>query len=98
MKKFLIEVPHGPDKMACEHAIQVFQQSGSHFLTHAEWGCMDGEHKAWIIIEVDNKEEARHVVPPLFRHEAKITELVTFTLKDFQNSGDLHPEMRHHTA
>ena len=91
MKKFLIEVPHGPDKKACKYAIQVFQQTGSHFLTNAEWGCMDDEHKAWIIVEVDNKEEAKFIVPPVFRSDAKIIELTTFTSKDLQE-----PEKSHH--
>jgi len=78
MKKFLIEVPHGSDKHACDHAIQVFHETGSHFLTNAEWGCLDGVHKAWIIVEVENKEEARIIVPPIFRHDATIVQLTTF--------------------
>jgi hypothetical protein len=90
MKKFLIEVPHGADKNACDQAIQIFLQTGSHFLTHAEWGCLDGEHKAWIIVEVESKEDARFIVPPLFRSAAKITELTTFTAKDI-----LEPEKYH---
>jgi hypothetical protein len=90
MKKFLIEVPHGQDKLACDHAIQVFLDSGSHFLTNAEWGCKDGVHKAWIIMEVENKEEARSVVPPYFRGVAKIVQLVTFTPKDLEEQSELH--------
>ena len=90
MKKFLIEVPHGADKKACDHAIQVFHQTGSHFLTHAEWGCLDGEHKAWIIVEVESKEDARFIVPPLFRSDAKITQLVTFTTLDIKESEKYH--------
>ena len=90
MKKFLIEVPHEPDNKSCEHAIQVFQESGSHYLTRAEWGCMDGEHKSWIIVEVDSKEEARLIVPPLFRSGAKIIQLVTFASIDQMKADTLH--------
>jgi hypothetical protein len=90
MKKFLIEVPHGQDKQACDHAIQVFLESGSHFLTNAEWGCKDGVHKAWIIMEVESKEDARSVVPPYFRNVAKIVQLVTFTSKDMEEQSKLH--------
>lgn len=92
MKKFLIEVPHGADKEACNEAIQVFQNTGSHFLTHAEWGCLDGEHKAWILVEVENKEEAMFIIPPLFRATAKIVELTTFTAKDLLESDKYHQE------
>jgi hypothetical protein len=80
MKKFLIEVPHESDKKACNQAIKVFQESGSHYLTKADWGCMDGEHKSWIIMEVESKEEARLIVPPLYRPDAKIIQLVSFTV------------------
>ena len=79
MKKFLIEVPHEANKKSCDQAVQVFLQTGSHFLTHAEWGCLDGEHKAWLLVEVENKDEARFILPPLYRSSAKITQLTLFT-------------------
>jgi hypothetical protein len=91
MNRYLIEVPHGSDKKSCDQAVQIFLQTGSHFLTHAEWGCFDGEHKAWMIVDVENKDEARFIVPPLFRHSAKITQLTTFTADEL-----LKPETYHH--
>ena len=90
MAKFLIEVPHGADKKACEEAIQIFLQTGSHFLTHADWGCLDGEHKAWIIVDVSSKEDARFILPPAFRSSAKITMLTTFNAKDILNANTIH--------
>lgn len=90
MKKFLIEVPHSSDKAACDHAIQVFRETGSHFLTKADWGCMDGEHKAWIIVEVESKEDARFIVPPIFRSEAKIIQLASFSSSEILGPGKLH--------
>ena len=88
MTKYLIEVPHGEDKQACEEAIQIFLASGSHFITNADWGCMDGEHKAWMVVEVDSKVEAKYILPPAFRHQAKITSLVKFELDEL---GEVHP-------
>lgn len=90
MKKFLIEIPHGADKHACDHAIQVLLQTGSHFLTHAEWGCLDGVHKAWMIVEVDDKVQARYIVPPVFREIASIVQLNHFNAHDIIESGNLH--------
>lgn len=92
MKRFLIEVSHGAEKEACNEAIQVFLQTGSHFLTHAEWGCLDGEHKAWIIVEVESKEDARFILPPLYRSTAKIVQLTTFNAKDLLESEKYHKE------
>jgi hypothetical protein len=82
MKRYLIEVPHDSEKAACARAIQVFQNSGSHFVANADWGCNDGEHKAWIILEVESKEDALSVLPPNYRSEAKIVELTKFTLQE----------------
>lgn len=85
MPRFLIEVPHEEEVAACARVVQVFLKSGSHFLTHADWGCHDGEHKAWIIADVENKEEARRIVPPAFRPGTRITELNYFTMKEIDN-------------
>jgi hypothetical protein len=89
MKKFLIEVPHGDSKADCEKAIKIFLQTGSHFLRKAEWGCMDGEHKAWIIVEVPGKDDARNILPPLYRSDARIIELSAFT-SDISDPGKYH--------
>jgi hypothetical protein len=53
--------------------VQVFLATGSHFLTHADWGCEDGVHSAWMIVDADSKEDARSIVPPQYRKDAKIT-------------------------
>ena len=78
MARFHIEVPH--EGVLCARAAQIFLNAGSHFLTHADWGCKDGEHKAWIIAEVEDKDEARSILPPVFRPQAKITRLNYYSL------------------
>ena len=85
MPKFLIEVPHEGTTQACAQAIDLFHRTGSHFLTHADWGCMDGEHKAWIMVEVDSKEDARRILPVPYRVDAKIVQLNAFTREDLDN-------------
>jgi hypothetical protein len=81
MAKFLIEVSHDAEHVACGRVTEVFLKSGSHFLTHADWGCQDGDHKAWLVVEVDSKNEARYILPPAFRAEAKIVQLNKFTIR-----------------
>lgn len=85
MARFLIEVPHEEQMVACARAVQVFLESGSHFLSHADWGCKDGVHKAWIVVEVDSRDEARGIVPPAFRRQTKIVQLNAFTLKEIED-------------
>lgn len=90
MARFLIEVPHDDKKDACERAIRVFQETGSHYMTQADWGCHDGEHKAWIVVELENKDEARAILPPIFRQAAKIVTLEKFTMADAEEIKDQH--------
>ncbi len=80
MARFLIEVPHEAETVACAKVVKVFLASGSHLLTHADWGCMDGDHHAWMIVDVANKAEAMAIVPPAFRASARIVGLNYFSL------------------
>ena len=82
MPRFLIEVPHESAAVSCARANRVLLESGSHFLTHADFGCFDGVHKAWIIVDVDSKEEARHILPPAYRGQASIVQLNKFGLEE----------------
>jgi hypothetical protein len=82
MARFLIEVEHDEGVSSCMQVIQTFLQTGSHFLSNADWGCKDGEHKAWIIVDLDSKEEALSVLPPVFRSNAKVIQLNKFNMED----------------
>jgi hypothetical protein len=86
MARFLIELEHEATVGACVIAIETLLSTGSHFLTNAEWGCKDGEHKCWIIVDVDSKEEARTILPPVYRNEAKITKLTQYTLDSLKEA------------
>jgi hypothetical protein len=80
VSRFLIEVPHEGTAAACARAAELLLRTGSHFLTRAEYGCRDGVHKAWIIVEVESKDEARNVVPAELRPIASIVGLNYFTM------------------
>ncbi len=90
MSRYLIEVPHADNQGECLRVIHVFLTTGSHFLSNADWGCMDGEHKAWLIVDVDNKEVARCILPPAYRQDAKITQLDKFTLDKIEEEMSYH--------
>jgi hypothetical protein len=92
MSKYLIELPHGSDKLECLHSVAVLLGTGSHFLTNAEWGCLDGEHKAWFMMDAGSKDEALQVVPPIYRRDAKISQLNRFKLEDIEEM------LKHHQA
>ncbi len=92
MAKYLIEVPHEAEVVGCARAIDVFLKSGSHFLANADYGCTVGEHKAWLTVDVESEQEARAIVPPAFRAQARIVRLVQFS------QAQIHDILRQNSA
>ena len=45
---------------------------------------MDGDHRAWLIVEVDSKEDARRILPPAFRSQARIVGLNKFSMEQIE--------------
>lgn len=85
MSKFLIEIPHESEKVACLRSISILLSSGSHFITNADYGCLDGVHKAWFFMEAENKEEVLRIIPPAYRKDANIAQLNKFRLEEVEN-------------
>ena len=90
MPRFFLEVPHSADSLGCAKAIQVFLQSGSHYLTNAEWGCHDGDHCGLIIVEAANKVEATNIIPPAYRSESRVVELRRFSMDEIERTIQQH--------
>ena len=94
MSRFLIEYSYSSEYEACLRAANTLLSTGSHYITHADWGCRDGVLKAWLIAEVDSKDDAMRIVPPAFRRDTIVIKLNKFTLQEIQN---LVPEAVHGT-
>ena len=90
MPRFLIEVTHEDNLEACNIVKRAFYRTGSHFLTHAEFGCPDEVHKAWLIVEVDTKEDAMRIIPPNFRERAQVITLEKMNPDDFDDMIEHH--------
>ena len=90
MNKFLVQVPHPEDKLGCAKAINVFMQSGSHYLTHAEYGCEDGQHCAWMIVDAESREEVSMIIPPAYRDETVIVKLSRFSTAEIEETIKSH--------
>jgi hypothetical protein len=91
MAKYFIEIPHSSEKLACLRSVSVLLSSGSHFLTNADWGCYDDNHKAWFFMDAESKEEALMVVPPAYRKDTIITRINKFKL------AEVNEMLKHHT-
>lgn len=81
MPRFLIEVPHEAETIACARAAKMLLEIGSHFITNADFGCLDGDHRAWIVVEGASKAEVRNILPPAFRAKASIVGLNKFSIQ-----------------
>jgi len=82
MAKFLVTIPHEEDELACARAVRLLLDTGSHYLTNAEFGCLDGDHRAWIMVDgMDTKREVMGIVPPVFRSKASIVQLNRFSIE-----------------
>lgn len=92
MARFLIEVPHEAEPEACLLAVKLLLSTGSHYLTNADFGCYDGEHKGWITVEAETKSEARSILPPVYRAQAKIVQLNKFTMEEVDELIQRHKE------
>jgi hypothetical protein len=74
MKRFLIISHHtGED---CVKALKEVLAIG--YLTHFDWGCKDGVHTGWAVLEAEDKAQAMLSVPTFLRGQAQVVQLTKF--------------------
>lgn len=71
MDRYMIETPHR--EQDCLNLLQILHAQG--YLAHFDWGCMNGVHCGWAIVEADNEAEAKLMVPALVRGQARIVKV-----------------------
>ncbi|MGK2863994.1 MAG: hypothetical protein ACSLE0_18830 [Chitinophagaceae bacterium] len=76
MDRFMVISGHTAED--CRRVVKYFAEFHAGYITHFEWGCKDGDHNAYAIIEAENHEQAILPVPPVFREKAKVIKLVRF--------------------
>ena len=96
MEKYLIEIRNGGDSASCLRSIQSFLSSRTHYVTSVEWGCLEGEKKAWLIIKTGNSSDALRIIPAAYRQHAKITRLHKFTIKEIDRAFIKHNQIPFH--
>ena len=85
MFRFLIESPNDPED--CELIVQEIHNAG--YLHHFDWGCHDGVHSGWAIIETDTIEHARQIVPWRVREKARIVKI-----EKYEGEDEIHPHKK----
>jgi hypothetical protein len=83
MDRYLVEIPHR--KRDCFKVTQLLDAQGN--LMRFDWGCRSGVHAGWAVIEADDVAEARLVIPPLARGQARVVKICKF---DAATPGQVH--------
>jgi len=78
MQRFMIESPHTAEK--CDQVLLDLHAAG--YLHYFEWGCKDNDHTGWAILDAEDLEHARQIVPWYLREQARIVRLVKFEIAD----------------
>lgn len=74
MKRFLVISDHTSED--CVRALKEALAIG--YLTHFDWGCKDGVHTGWAILEAEDKAQAILSVPTFLRGQAHVVQLTKF--------------------
>lgn len=74
MKKYLVISHHTAED--CVRALKEVLASG--YLVHFDWGCKDGEHTGWALLEAEERSHAMLSVPPFLRTRARVVQLNKF--------------------
>jgi len=74
MKKFLVISHHSGEE--CVKALKETLAIG--WLTHFEWGCKDGVHTGWAILEAEDKNQAMLSIPTFLRGKGQAVRLTNF--------------------
>lgn len=74
MKRFLVISHHTSED--CVKALKEALAIG--YLTHFDWGCKDGAHTGWAILEAEDKTQAMMSVPTFLRGQAQVIQLTKF--------------------
>lgn len=74
MDRYIIVSPHTAED--CDRAIKEIHAAG--YLHHFDWGCKDNDHTGYAIIEAENHEHAKQIVPWFLRDRVHVAKLVKF--------------------
>ncbi len=74
MKRYIVISSHSAED--CNKALKEVLAIG--YLTHFDWGCKDGVHTGWAVLEADDKAEAMMSVPTFLRGQAQVVRLTKF--------------------
>ena len=88
MARFLVELPH--TKQDCLEALDSVIAHSHALMERIDWGCGDDVHTGWLVIEAQDANAARMMVPTNISDRATATQLVKFTPEQVQSFHEAH--------
>jgi len=80
MERYLVESAHTAED--CQHVVEQFIIYGH--IMNFDWGCKDGVHSGWAIVEAENESQARMSVPVRLRSKTRVIRLCKFTAQSIE--------------
>ena len=77
MARYLIESQHTAEE--CLQVLDAILMMGADFVDRFDFGCKDGIHTCWAIVEAESESAARKMVPAFVRSRARIVKVSKFT-------------------
>lgn len=77
MRRYMLESPH--TKEECLKELEGIMSEGRNVLDKFYWGCSQGDHTGYAIVDADDELKALNLVPGFIRNKAKAIEVQQFT-------------------
>ena len=89
MATFLIESQHAA--RVCPWVLRPVLRQATEGLEQYDWGCKDGVHVGWRIVEADTKFDILATIPQVLRPQTRIVQLNRFTTDELMafHEGEL---------
>jgi hypothetical protein len=81
--KYLIQSPH--TKEECLRELDELSAKGQKTLGQFFWGCSQGDHTGYAIVDAKSAVEAKRLVPDFISSKARVIELVQFSTEQIRS-------------
>lgn len=88
MARYLVELPH--TKEDCLEALDSVVAFSNSLIDRIDWGCGNDVHTGWLLIEAQDANAAKMMVPTNIRDKAKAVQLNKFTSEQVHSFHEAH--------
>ena len=88
MARYLVELPH--TKEDCLQALDSVVAFSNSLMDRIDWGCGGDVHTGWLLIEAQDANAAKMMVPTNIRDTAKAVPLNKFSAEQVQSFHAAH--------